>query len=188
MPQAVLMVAAYLCSLVAGLLFSFAVVVMPGIRSLDDGGFIRAFQTIDRTIQNNQPLFVFVWVGSVLAVIFAAVSGIWVLTGVDRLLMIVAALVYLLGVQAPLFVRPPTAWEQEVRSALESMECDQSRVRQRGVRSLAASPSQSVTPGIFRRSVRCYRLGSDRGSPNHGSTLLSKRVMAEIRSPVRVRT
>ena len=101
MPQAVLMIAAYLCSLVAGLLFSFAVVVMPGIRSLDDGGFIRAFQTIDRTIQNNQPLFVFVWVGSVLAVIVAAVSGIWVLTGVDRLLMIVAALVYLLGVQAP---------------------------------------------------------------------------------------
>jgi hypothetical protein len=33
-----------------------------------------------------------------------------------------------------------------------------------------------------------YRLGSDRGSPNHGSTLLSKRVNAQIRSPVRVRT
>ncbi len=33
-----------------------------------------------------------------------------------------------------------------------------------------------------------YRFGSDRGSPNHGSTLLSKRVMAQIRSPVRVRT
>jgi transposase len=33
-----------------------------------------------------------------------------------------------------------------------------------------------------------YRLGSDRGSPNHGSTLLSKRVKAQIRSPVRVRT
>ncbi len=38
------------------------------------------------------------------------------------------------------------------------------------------------------RSEAGYRLGSDRGSPNHGSTLLSKRVMAEIRSPVRVRT
>jgi hypothetical protein len=25
-----------------------------------------------------------------------------------------------------------------------------------------------------------YRLGSDRGSPNHGSTLASKRVMAQI--------
>jgi hypothetical protein len=33
-----------------------------------------------------------------------------------------------------------------------------------------------------------YRLGRDRGSPNHGSTLLSKRVMARIRSPLRVRT
>jgi hypothetical protein len=33
-----------------------------------------------------------------------------------------------------------------------------------------------------------YRLGSDRGSPNHGSTLLSKRVMAQIRLPARVST
>jgi hypothetical protein len=33
-----------------------------------------------------------------------------------------------------------------------------------------------------------YRLGSERGSPNHGNTLFSKRVMAQIRSPVRVRT
>ena len=32
------------------------------------------------------------------------------------------------------------------------------------------------------------QLGSNRGSPNHGSTLLSKRVMAEIRSPLSVRT
>jgi hypothetical protein len=33
-----------------------------------------------------------------------------------------------------------------------------------------------------------YLLGSDRGSPNDGSTLFSKRVMAQIRSPLRVRT
>ena len=40
------------------------------------------------------------------------------------------------------------------------------------------------------RTVRTagYRLGSDRGSPNHGSTLLSKRVIAQIRSPESVRT
>ena len=36
------------------------------------------------------------------------------------------------------------------------------------------------------RSEAGYRLGSDRGSPNHGSTLFSKRVMAEIRSPLSV--
>ena len=33
-----------------------------------------------------------------------------------------------------------------------------------------------------------YRLGSDRGSPNQGSTLASKRVMAQIRLPARVST
>ena len=33
-----------------------------------------------------------------------------------------------------------------------------------------------------------YRAGSDRGSPNQGRTAFSKRVMAQIRSPVRVST
>jgi hypothetical protein len=33
-----------------------------------------------------------------------------------------------------------------------------------------------------------YRIGSDRGRSNHGITLFSKRVMAEIRSPLRVST
>jgi uncharacterized membrane protein len=98
--HAVLMVAAFLCSLVAGLLFA-AAVVMPGFRTLDDGSFIRAFQVVDRVIQNNQPLFLFVWVGSVLAVVAAMVLGLWTVTGIDRLLVVIAALVYLLGVQAP---------------------------------------------------------------------------------------
>jgi uncharacterized membrane protein len=99
--HAVLVLATFLCSLVAGFLFAFAAVVMPGIRTLDDGGFIRAFQAIDRVIQDNQPLFVFGWIGSVLALIAAAVLGMWALSGADRPLIIVAALVYLLCVQLP---------------------------------------------------------------------------------------
>jgi uncharacterized membrane protein len=99
--QAVLLLATVSCSLVAGFLFAFAAVVMPGIRNLDDGAFIRAFQVIDGVIQNNQPLFVIVWVGSVLAVIGAAVLGVWALGGVDRLLIVTGALVYLLCVQWP---------------------------------------------------------------------------------------
>ena len=99
--HAVLVLATFLCSLVAGLLFTFAVVVMPGISSLDDGGFIRAFQAIDRVIQNNQPLFIFAWVGSVLAVIAAAALGICSLSGSHRLLLIAIALLYLLCVQLP---------------------------------------------------------------------------------------
>jgi hypothetical protein len=43
--RAALLLAALLCSLVAGFLFAFAAGVMPGIRSLDDGSVIRAFQT-----------------------------------------------------------------------------------------------------------------------------------------------
>ena len=97
----VLVLATFLCALVAGLLFAFAVVVMPGIGRLDDGGFIRAFQAIDRVIQDNQPLFMLVWVGSVLALITAAALGVSVLAGPDRLLIIVAAGLYLLCVQFP---------------------------------------------------------------------------------------
>ena len=61
--QIALFLATFLCSLVAGFLFAFALVVMPGIRSLNDREFIRAFQVIDRVIQNNQPIFMLVWVG-----------------------------------------------------------------------------------------------------------------------------
>jgi uncharacterized membrane protein len=96
-----LLVATLLCSLVAGFLFAFAVVVMPGIGTLDDPGFLRAFQVIDRVIQNSQPLFLLVWVGSVLAVIAAAALGVWSIGGLDRVLVIVAAVAYVLGVQMP---------------------------------------------------------------------------------------
>jgi uncharacterized membrane protein len=97
----VLVVAAFLCTLVAGFLFAFAVVVMPGIAKLDDGDFIRAFQVVDRVIQNNQPMFMLMWIGSVLACIAAAAFGVFQLQGLDRLLVVAAALVYLFGAQLP---------------------------------------------------------------------------------------
>ena len=84
-----------------GLCFAWALVVMPGIRSLNDREFIRAFQVMDRVIQNNQPIFVLVWVGSVVALVTSAVFGIGQLDGAGRLLIIFAALAYLLGVQLP---------------------------------------------------------------------------------------
>lgn len=99
--HAVLIAATTLCSLVAGFLFAFAVVVMPGIGSLDDRDFIRAFQAIDRIIQNNQPLFLVVWVGSVLSLGAAALLSIRAFDGIERQLVIVAALLYAFGVQLP---------------------------------------------------------------------------------------
>ena len=99
--QLTLIVAALLCSLVAGFVFAFAVVVMPGIRNLGDGAFLRAFQVMDRVIQNNQPVFLLVWVGSVIALLASAALGFGRLDGTGRLLIVGAALVYLLGVQLP---------------------------------------------------------------------------------------
>jgi uncharacterized membrane protein len=101
--QIIVFLATFLCSLVAGFLFAFAIVVMPGIRNLYDRDFIRAFQVMDRVIQNNQPIFVLVWVGSVAALVASLVLGIWQLDGTGRLLIIFAAAAYLLGVQLPTF-------------------------------------------------------------------------------------
>ncbi len=69
--QIAMLVATFLCSLVAGFLFAFAVMVMPGIGTPNDREFIRAFQVIDGVIQNNQPLFLLVWGGSALALVAA---------------------------------------------------------------------------------------------------------------------
>jgi len=97
----ILALSTLLCSLVGGFLFAFAVVVMPGIRSLDNHDSLQAFKGMDRVIQNNQPLFMLVWVGSAVALFAAALWGLWRLEGFDRLLLIFAAAIYLLGVQLP---------------------------------------------------------------------------------------
>ncbi|MEM7264039.1 MAG: DUF1772 domain-containing protein [Planctomycetota bacterium] len=96
-----LLVAAFLCTLVAGVVFAFAAVVMPGIRQLGDDDFLRAFQVIDQVIQKGQPFFMLVWVGSALALIGAAALGFGQLDGTGRGLLVTAVVVYLLGVQLP---------------------------------------------------------------------------------------
>lgn len=96
-----LIVSALLCALVAGLLLIFSAVVMPGIGTLDDRGYLEAFQVIDRPIQNNQPIFMLVWVGSVLSTIAAAVLAFSAAEETQRTLVLVAVAIYLFGVQLP---------------------------------------------------------------------------------------
>lgn len=96
-----LVVAAILCSLVAGFLFAFAVVVMPGIGRLDDRAFVRAFQVIDGVIQDGQPLFGLVWAGSALALAVALGFGFGQVSGTDRVLLSIAGITHFLGVQLP---------------------------------------------------------------------------------------
>lgn len=96
-----LVAAALLCGLTAGLVLAFAVVVMPGIRALPDRDFLRAFKGMDRVIQQNDPRFLVVWVGSAVALLAAIPLNVGALGGTGTLLLIGAAAAYLLGVQVP---------------------------------------------------------------------------------------
>ena len=98
-----LLVSIIFCSLVAGLLFGFAIVVMPGIANLSDKEYLLAFKHMDEVIQNNQPLFVLVWAGSILSVILTLALGIMNLDDEKLYLLIGASSVYLIGVQLPTF-------------------------------------------------------------------------------------
>jgi len=94
-----LILSTLLCSLVAGFLFAYAIVIMPGFKRLDDKQFIKAFQVTDRVIQNNHPLFLLVWIGSAIALIIFAFYAYKSLHGVDFFLLVLATVAYIAGVQ-----------------------------------------------------------------------------------------
>ena len=96
-----LVIATLLVSLVAGFLWAFSSVVMPGIARLSDREFVRAFQELDGIIQRGNPLFFLIWAGSAVVLLVVAVAGVVLLQGVPRTLLLCAAGVYLLAVQLP---------------------------------------------------------------------------------------
>lgn len=99
--QIIIALATLLCSLVAGFLLAFSLVVMPGIKTMNDHIFLKSFKVMDHVIQTNQPGFILIWGGSVLAIIASIAVGIMRLEGVELMLTLLAAVVYLLGVQLP---------------------------------------------------------------------------------------
>lgn len=99
--QIAVLVSALFCSLVAGLVLTFAIVVMPGIRTLGDLGFLKSFKAMDRVIQDNQPIFMVVWLGSAVVMLATTAVGFWRLEGLDRILLIVTCVIYIFGVHVP---------------------------------------------------------------------------------------
>ena len=87
------------CSLVTGFIFTYAVVVMPGFSKLEDKEFLRAFQVTDGVIQNNQPLFMLTWVGSIISVLSVMAISLLSLGLSEAWIIFVVGLIYLLGVQ-----------------------------------------------------------------------------------------
>ncbi|NNM32848.1 MAG: DUF1772 domain-containing protein [Gemmatimonadetes bacterium] len=96
-----LVAAAFLTTLLAGLLLAFAVLVMPGIRKLRDREFLVAFREIDGVIQRGNPIFGLIWVGSTLALVvgtgLAAVQD----AELNLALLVVIASIHVVVVQLP---------------------------------------------------------------------------------------
>ena len=87
------------CSLVGGFIFTYSIVVMPGLSNLNDKDFLKAFQVTDAVIQNNQPLFMFTWIGSIVAIL-TTIAASFVTVGLSEAwLIVLVGAAYLLGVQ-----------------------------------------------------------------------------------------
>ncbi len=99
--QILLIISTLLVSLVAGFLFAFSLIVMPGIKKLADRSFLKAFREMDLIIQNGNPLFMLVWVGSILSVMGLLITGIISSEGLEFWAVILIATTYLAGVQLP---------------------------------------------------------------------------------------
>ena len=87
------------CSLVSGFIFTYAIVVMPGLSNLNDKDFLRAFQVTDTIIQNNQPLFMFTWIGSIVAMLTTILVSLVSVGLSETWLILLIAAAYFLGVQ-----------------------------------------------------------------------------------------
>ena len=86
-------------SLVSGFIFTYAIVVMPGLSNLNNKDFLRAFQVTDAVIQNKQPLFMFIWIGSIVSILTTILVSL-VSIGLSKAWPIVLiGIVYLLVIQ-----------------------------------------------------------------------------------------
>ena len=72
---------------------------MPGLSNLNDKEFIRAFQVTDAVIQNNQPIFMLTWIGSIVSLLSTILTSIISFGLSDTWLVVLFSVVYLLGVQ-----------------------------------------------------------------------------------------
>ena len=71
---------------------------MPGLSNLNDKEFIRAFRVTDAVIQNNQPIFMFTWIGSIVSLLGTILTSVVVFGLSETWLVVLFSVVYLLGV------------------------------------------------------------------------------------------
>ena len=87
------------CSFVGGFISTYSIVVMPGLSNLNNKDFLRAFQVTDAVIQNNQPLFMFTWIGSIVAILTTIVASLITVGLSESWIIIMVGAAHLAGVQ-----------------------------------------------------------------------------------------
>ena len=96
------------CSLVTGFIFTYAIIVMPGLSKLSDKEFLKAFRVTDAVIQSKQPIFMLTWIGSIVSVLSLILISITYVGLSETWLIVLVALIYLLGVQGiTIFIHLP---------------------------------------------------------------------------------
>ena len=98
--QLILILTAFLCTLVTGYILTFSIVVMPGLSALNDRAYLTAFQHADRVIQNRQPIFVLTWLGSIVSFVGVAAVSVMDVGFVESRALLALCIAYLVGVQA----------------------------------------------------------------------------------------
>ena len=105
------------CALVTGFMLTFAVIVMPGLSKLGDKEFLEAFQSMDEVIQNNHPIFLLAWMGSIVSILGFMVVAVYERGALVCWPLLVIGLVYLIGVQGiTIFIHLP------LNSALQKVQ------------------------------------------------------------------
>lgn len=106
--QISLLVSAFFVTVVFGWLLIFAIVIMPGIAKLKDAAYLEAFKVIDGIIQDNQPIFVLIWIATVPAIITSLALGVrGCETKVQLSFLVLATVSLLIGQASTVLVNIP---------------------------------------------------------------------------------
>jgi len=134
-------------TLVTGILFTFALLVMPGTGNLPDREFLSAFKQMDGIIQRSHPIFITVWAGSNSALLATVILAFGRLDALPLVLLLTSAIVYYLGVQLPTVIGNIPLNNQLQKLELGTMDTE----------SLASARSQFERPwnrlNLFRTSM-----------------------------------
>ena len=91
-----------------GFIFTYSIVVMPGLSKLSDKEFLKAFRVTNAVIQSKQPIFMLTWIGSIVSVLSLILISITYVGLSETWLIVLVALIYLLGVQGiTIFIHLP---------------------------------------------------------------------------------